>query len=161
MGSKPRVPCPSRRLPVTQVGWGLSTCPMLNPYSSTLPGSKICQVGLRMWSPVWKPIRPFARPIGANEISSVDWIMDFDSNDFQSFVSSRRSTRDFLPPPFRMKSLSKLLRMAHFSELEQPPGPFGGRGQRDVRDKISKDFFSRVGSDKRSPQWTFGKSKRF
>ena len=82
--------------------------------------------------------------------------MDFDSNDFQSFVSSRRSTRDFLSTPVPDEIIEQIIADGLTSPSWSNTRPIRvAVAKGDVRDRLSKEFLSRWEAIKRSPQWTF------
>ncbi|MDP6869470.1 MAG: nitroreductase [Candidatus Poseidoniaceae archaeon] len=69
---------------------------------------------------------------------------DFDSNDFSSFVSSRRSTRDFQSTPIPDKLIEEIIADGLTSPSWSNTRPFVvAVAKDDVRDRISKEFLSR------------------
>ena len=86
--------------------------------------------------------------------------MDFDSNDFHSFVSSRRSTRDFLSTPVSDEIIEEIIADGLTSPSWSNTRPIlVAVAKGDVRDRISKDFHSRWDAIKDARGSLFGKIK--
>jgi len=74
---------------------------------------------------------------------------NFDSNDFSSFVSSRRSTRDFQSTPVPDEIIEEIIADGLTSPSWSNTRPFVvAVAKGDVKDRISKDFLSRFESIK-------------
>ena len=70
--------------------------------------------------------------------------MDFEPNDFQEFVSSRRSTRDFLSTPVSDEIIEEIIADGLTSPSWSNTRPIRvAVAKDDVRDRLSKEFLSR------------------
>jgi nitroreductase len=68
----------------------------------------------------------------------------FDSNDFSSFVSSRRSTRDFLPTPVSDELIQEIITDGLTAPSWSNTRPFlVAVATEDVRDRLSEEFLRR------------------
>ena len=86
--------------------------------------------------------------------------MDFNSNDFQSFVSSRRSTRDFLPTPVPDELIEQIISDGLTSPSWSNTRPIlVAVAKGDVRDRLSKEFLTRWEAIKGARGSIFGKIK--
>ena len=86
--------------------------------------------------------------------------MDFDSNDFQAFVSSRRSTRDFLSTPVPDEIIQQIIADGLTSPSWSNTRPIRvAVAKGDVRDRLSKEFLSRWEAIKGARSGIFGKIK--
>ena len=86
--------------------------------------------------------------------------MNFESNDFQSFVSSRRSTRDFLPTPVPDGIIEDIIADGLTSPSWSNTRPIRvAVAKGDVRDRLSKEFLSRWEGIKGAREGIFGKIK--
>ena len=86
--------------------------------------------------------------------------MGFDSNDFHSFVSSRRSTRDFLPTPVPDEIIEQIIADGLTSPSWSNTRPIRVAVDKgDVRDRLSKEFLSRWEAIKGARSGLFGKIK--
>ncbi len=69
---------------------------------------------------------------------------NFDSNDFSSFVASRRSTRDFESTPIPDELIEEIIADGLTSPSWSNTRPFVvAVAKGDVRDRLSKEFLSR------------------
>jgi len=86
--------------------------------------------------------------------------MDFDSNDFSSFVSSRRSTRDFLSTPVPDEIIEEIIADGLTSPSWSNTRPIlVAVAKGDVRDRLSKEFLTRWEAIKGARGSIFGKIK--
>ena len=86
--------------------------------------------------------------------------MDFDSNDFHSFVSSRRSTRDFLSTPVPDEIIEEIIADGLTSPSWSNTRPIlVAIAKGDVRDRLSKEFLTRWEAIKGARGSIFGKIK--
>ena len=86
--------------------------------------------------------------------------MDFGSNDFGAFVSSRHSTRDFLPTPVSDEIIEEIISDGLTSPSWSNTRPIRvAVAKDDVRDRLSKDFLSRWEAIKGARGGLFGKIK--
>ena len=130
---------------------------MLNPYSSTLPDRKYAKSACGCGR-LYGANQAIREAYWGGEISSVDWIMDFDSNDFQSFVSSTFD-KDFLSTPVPDEIIEQIIADGSFSELEQHPTHSSGRGQRGCPRPTFERVLSRWEAIKGARSGLFGKIK--
>ena len=86
--------------------------------------------------------------------------MDFDSNNFHSFVSSRRSTRDFLSTPVPDEIIEQIIADGLTSPSWSNTRPIlVAVAKGDVRDRLSKEFLIRWEAIKGARSSIFGKIK--
>ena len=86
--------------------------------------------------------------------------MDFDSEDFHSFVSSRRSTRDFLSIPVPDEIIDEIIADGLTSPSWSNTRPIlVAVAKGDVRDRLSKEFLTRWEAIKGARGSIFGKIK--
>ena len=86
--------------------------------------------------------------------------MDFDSNNFHSFVSSRRSTRDFLSTPVPDEIIEQIIADGLTSPSWSNTRPIlVAVAKGDVRDRLSKEFLTRWEAIKGARGSIFGKIK--
>ena len=86
--------------------------------------------------------------------------MDFDSNNFHSFVSSRRSTRDFLSTPVPDEIIEQIIADGLTSPSWSNTRPIlVAVAKGDVRDRLSKEFLIRWEAIKGARGSIFGKIK--
>ena len=86
--------------------------------------------------------------------------MDFGSNDFGAFVSSRHSTRDFLSTPVSDEIIEEIIADGLTSPSWSNTRPIRvAVAKDDVRDRLSKDFLSRWEAIKGARGGLFGKIK--
>ena len=86
--------------------------------------------------------------------------MDFESNNFQSFVSSRRSTRDFLSTPVPDEIIEQIIADGLTSPSWSNTRPIlVAVAKGDVRDRLSKEFLTRWEAIKDARGSIFGKIK--
>ena len=86
--------------------------------------------------------------------------MDFDSNNFHSFVSSRRSTRDFLSTPVPDEIIEQIIADGLTSPSWSNTRPIlVAVAKGDVRDRLSKEFLIRWEAIKDARGSIFGKIK--
>tara|TARA_B100001173_G_scaffold267766_1_gene243851 strand:+ start:2014 stop:2745 length:732 start_codon:yes stop_codon:yes gene_type:complete len=86
--------------------------------------------------------------------------MDFETNDFQAFVSSRRSTRDFLSTPVSDEIIEEIIADGLTSPSWSNTRPVRvAVAKGDVRDRLSKEFLSRWEEIKGARDGIFGKIK--
>ena len=84
--------------------------------------------------------------------------MDFDSNNFHSFVSSRRSTRDFLSTPVPDEIIEQIIADGLTSPSWSNTRPIlVAVAKGDVRDRLSKEFLIRWEAIKGARGSIFGK----
>ena len=86
--------------------------------------------------------------------------MGFESNNFQSFVSSRRSTRDFLSTPVPDEIIEQIIADGLTSPSWSNTRPIlVAVAKGDVRDRLSKEFLTRWEAIKGARGSIFGKIK--
>ena len=86
--------------------------------------------------------------------------MDFDSDNFNSFVSSRRSTRDFLSTPVSDEIIEQIIADGLTSPSWSNTRPIlVAVAKGDVRDRLSKEFLTRWEAIKGARGSIFGKIK--
>ena len=86
--------------------------------------------------------------------------MDFDSDNFHSFVSSRRSTRDFLSTPVPDEIIEQIIADGLTSPSWSNTRPIlVAVAKGDVRDRLSKEFLTRWEAIKGARGSIFGKIK--
>ena len=86
--------------------------------------------------------------------------MDFEPHDFQAFVSSRRSTRDFLSTPVSDEIIAEIIADGLTSPSWSNTRPIRvAVAKGDVRDRLSKEFLSRWEEIKGARGSIFGKIK--
>ena len=93
-------------------------------------------------------------------MEGINMIGDFDANDFHSFVSSRRSTRDFLSTPVPDDIIQEIITDGLTSPSWSNTRPIlVAIAKGDVRDRLSSEFLARWEAIKDARNGIFGKIK--